>query len=62
MSDATICLPKGEYDMLRTKADLFDKFIETEELTNTELNQVKKALKGPFMTKSEFLTKHSELA
>ena len=55
-------IPKDEYDLLRHKADLFDHFVEVEELSKEELAQVKKALKGPFLTKSEFLKRHKYLA
>ncbi len=44
------------------KTSLFDKYIETDELSKDELDQTKKALKGPFLTKSEFLKRHPELA
>lgn len=55
-------IPQDEYDLLKQKAELFDKFIETEELTAEEMKMVKKALKGPYMSKSDFLKKHPELA
>ena len=58
--DATICLPKDEYDFLKMKADLFDKYVETEELSKDELAQVKKALKEPFLSKAEFLRRHQD--
>ena len=57
-----ISVPKEEYDELVKKANLFERYIETEELTKNELEQIKEALKGPFMAKSEFLKKHPELA
>ena len=62
MADASIVIPKQEYDLLKQKADLFDKFVESEELTDEELVQVHEALKGPFLTKSEFLKRHPELS
>lgn len=62
MSEASVIMPKEEYDLLKSKADLFDHYIENEELDEQELSQVKKALKGPFLTKSEFLKRHPELA
>lgn len=55
-------IPKEEYDLLRNKADLFDHFVETEELSDEELADIKKALKGPFLTKAEFLKRHKDLA
>jgi hypothetical protein len=58
----SVTIPKDEYDLLKKKADLFDHFIETEELSKKELAKVKKALRGPFMTMSEFLKKHPQLA
>ncbi len=58
----SIAISKDEYDLLKSKADLFDHFIETEELSKEELAKVKKAMKGPFLTKSEFLRKHPDLA
>jgi len=61
MSD-TIMIPKEEYDLLKHKADLFDHFVEVEELSKEEIALVKKALKGPFLTKSEFLKRHKFLA
>lgn len=58
----SIAISKDEYDLLKTKADLFDRFIETEELSKEELEQIKKAMKGPFLSKSEFLKRHKDLA
>ncbi len=57
----TISVPKEEYDQLIEKASLFDQFIGTEELTKEELKQIKEAMKGPFLTKSELLKRHSDL-
>jgi len=59
---ATVSIPKDEYDLLKTKAELFDHFVETEELSDEELAKIKKAMKGPFLTKSQFLKKHPHLA
>lgn len=59
--DDTVCMPKDEYDYIKMKADLFDKYVETEELTKDELAQIKKAIKGPFLTKAEFLRRHKDL-
>jgi hypothetical protein len=56
-----VMIPRDEYEILRNKAELFDRFIETEELTDDEMKIVKKALKGPYMSKSGFLKKHPEL-
>jgi|TARA_Y100000310_G_scaffold309740_1_gene354181 hypothetical protein len=61
MKDA-ITISKQEYDTLKNKADLFDHIIEIEELSEEELSHVKKALKGPFITKSDFLKKHNYLS
>lgn len=61
MSDAGVFIPKDEYDALKAKADVFDHYIETEQLTPKELAQIKKALKGPFLSKEEFLKKHTKL-
>jgi len=61
MNNATVVIPKDEYDIIRNKANLFDQFIENEELTAGELKQIKKALKGPFLTRNEFLNRHPEL-
>jgi len=58
----SIAIPKDEYDLLKHKAELFDHFIETEELSEAELDKIKKAMKGPFLTKSTFLKKHPELS
>ena len=55
-------IPKEEYDLLKNKADLFDRYIETDELTKDELRKIKKAMKGPFLTKSEFLRRHPKLS
>ena len=62
MSDTSVIIPKDEYDLLKAKADLFDKYVETEELSDKELIQIKDSLKGPFLTKSEFLKRHPHLA
>lgn len=60
--NTTISIPKEEYDYLKIKADLFDHFIESEELTKEELEKIKKALKGPFLSKAEFLKRHTHLS
>ncbi len=57
----SVSIPKDEYDELVKKAALFDHYVETEELTNEELKKVTEAMKGPFLTKSEFLKRHPEL-
>jgi hypothetical protein len=62
MSETSIIIPKDEYESLKIKADLFDQYIETEELTKEEEIAISKALKGPFLTKSEFLKRHKYLA
>ena len=62
MSDSSVMIPKDEYDMLKSKADLFDRFVETEELSKDEISAINKALKGNLLTKSEFLKRHPELA
>ena len=49
----TISISKEKYDELIKKASLFEKFIETEELTKNELKQIKDALKDPIITKKE---------
>jgi len=59
---SSISIPKEEYDYLKRKADLFDHFVESEELSKKELQDIKKALKGPFITKSEFLKRYPHLA
>ncbi len=58
----SITLPKEEYDLLKKKAVLFDHFVETEELSKEELEKIREAMKGPFLSKTNFLKKHSELA
>lgn len=58
----SIAVPKDEYDLLKHKADLFDHFIETEELSKEDLEKIKKAMRGPFLSKGDFLKKHSDLA
>ena len=62
MAEAGVMISKDEYALLRQKADLFDHMVEVEELSEDELAKVKSALKGPFMTKSEFLKKNPDLA
>lgn len=61
MEDGCVTVSREEYDVLRSKAEFFDRYIETEELTKEETEQVKKALKGRFITKDQFLKKHSAL-
>ena len=58
----TVTLPKDEFDVIVNKAKLFEHYVETEELPTTELKQIKKALKGPFLSKKTFLKKHPELS
>ena len=60
--ETSVIIPKEEYDELIKKVSLFDKYVETEELTEEELQQIRKALKGPFLTKAEFLKRHPELS
>ena len=62
MSGASVVIPKDEYDLLRNKAELFDHFVETEDLSKDELAKIEKALKGPFLTKAEFLKRHKDLS
>ncbi len=57
----TVMLPKDEYDTLLRKAALFDRYVETEELSKAELKRIKAALKGPFLTKAEFLRRHPRM-
>jgi hypothetical protein len=57
----TLIIPKEEYDLLKNKADLFDRYIEVEELSDKKLKQIKKAMKSSFLTKSEFIRKHPKL-
>jgi len=59
---SSISIPKEEYVFLKRKADLFDSFVESESLTKTELMKIKKALKGPFLSKLEFKKRHPDLA
>ncbi len=58
----SIIVPKEEYDFLKRKAELFDHFVESEELTKDELAKIKKALKGPFLSKAEFLKRYPYLS
>ena len=58
----TVCLPKTEYDELLKKANLFDHYVEVEELSATELIEIEKVLKGSFLTKFEFIKRHAELS
>ncbi len=58
----TINITMDEYEELLKKANLFDHYIETEELTKEEIKAVNEALKGPFMSKKEFLKRHPELS
>jgi len=60
--NTSICIPKEEYDFLKRKADLFDHYVKSERLSKEELNQIKKAMKGPFLSKAEFLKRHPHLA
>ena len=62
MSDASVSIPKEEYDSLRYKAELFDRFVETDEFTRQEIRLIMKAMKGPFISKSEFMKRHPDLA
>ncbi len=61
MSTTSVIIPKEESDLLKNKADLFDHFITSEELGKEELVKIKKAMKGPFLTKPEFLKRHPHL-
>lgn len=60
--ETSITIPREEYEELRIKASLFDHFVEIEELSAEELVKIKEALRGPFLTKEEFLKRHPELA
>ena len=59
---SSITLPTQEYEELVRKATLFDHYLETEELTDEELRLIEEAMKGPFLTKAEFLKRHPELS
>ncbi|MEK6959957.1 MAG: hypothetical protein AABX47_02205 [Nanoarchaeota archaeon] len=61
MSD-TVCISKEEYDFLLSKSQLFDRYVESGELNPAEIKQIENALKGPFLSKSEFLKRHPGLA
>jgi len=61
MSDASVMIPKDEYEILKKKADLFDHYVETEELSESELSKIHEALKGQLLTKSEFLKRNPDL-
>jgi hypothetical protein len=58
----SVVIPKDEYDVLKKKAEFFDQYLETEDLSSEEIAKVKDALKGPFLTKAEFLKRHQDLA
>lgn len=58
----TITIPQDEYNLLKNKAELFDHYVETEELKDDELARIKLALKGNFYSKEDFLKKHKYLA
>ena len=62
MTETSIRISRDEYNMLKKKADLFDHFVETEELSSKELQKIERAMRGPFMAKSEFLKRHPEIA
>jgi hypothetical protein len=59
--DRKIMIPRDEYMELKEKAELFDRYIETDEFSKDEITKIRKALKGPFITEAEFLKKHPEL-
>jgi len=56
-----ITIKKKDYLELKEKAEMFDRYIETEELSDEESKQIKKAMKGPFISEEEFLKRHPEL-
>ena len=56
-----ITIKKKDYLELKEKAEMFDRYIETEELSDEEIKQMKKAMKGPFLREEEFLKRHPEL-
>ena len=59
--ESTVVIPKQEYDDLRVKAELFEHYVQTEEINGRELSRIKRALKGPFIAQSEFLRRHPSL-
>tara|TARA_Y100000294_G_scaffold125461_1_gene116875 strand:+ start:1155 stop:1343 length:189 start_codon:yes stop_codon:yes gene_type:complete len=61
MTTKTITIPKREYNSLKKKATLFEHYVESESLSEEELTHIKKSLKGPFLSKSEFLRRHPHL-
>ncbi|MBN1157329.1 hypothetical protein JXA85_06920 [Candidatus Woesearchaeota archaeon] len=61
MGSGEVMIPRDEYELLKSKADLFDHFIEIEELSVEELAQIKNALKGNLLTKAEFLKRYPYL-
>ncbi len=62
MAGASITVPLEEYELIRKKAELFDQFVESDALSKAELARIKKALKGPFLTKPEFLKRFPHLS
>jgi len=56
-----LLISKEEYQLLKRKAELFDHYVENEELAPGDLAHIKKALQGPFIKKEEFMKRHPEL-
>lgn len=58
----TITISSKEYKLLKYKSKVFDHFIETEQLSKDEIDKIRIALKGPFVSEEEFIKRHPEIA
>lgn len=58
----TITISKKKFEELQKKAQLFDSYVANEEISKEELAAIKEALKGPFLSKEDFLAQHPHLA
>jgi hypothetical protein len=58
---STVSIPKNEYDELLRKANLLNSIVDTENLTDKELERLDKARMGASISEDEFLNRHPEL-
>ena len=59
--DGKIILSEKEYNSLKTKAQFFDELAEDDDLSTSEKKRIKKASRGPFMSKDTFLKDNVDL-
>ncbi|MCK4796909.1 MAG: hypothetical protein KAT05_05970 [Spirochaetes bacterium] len=58
---STVSIPQNEYNELLRKANLLNSIVDSENLTDKELERLDKARMGASISEDEFLSRHPEL-